>query len=97
VRRLLEWRYRPHIVIGPTSQRTAYIAEGNRLVEDYLGVLFRPEPDELLPGMPTEVSMILAYFTEGPELYKAVVSGATFTLREGPSIVGYGVVIQRSA
>jgi hypothetical protein len=32
-------KYRPHIVIGPESQRVA-THEGNRLTENYLGVMF---------------------------------------------------------
>ena len=32
-------QYRPHIVIGPESQRVA-VRDGNRMTENYLGVMF---------------------------------------------------------
>jgi hypothetical protein len=88
--------YRPHIVIGPTSQRQAKIAEGNRLIESYLGIQFCAEPSELKPGVTTAARFILMYFHDAPDLYRSVVPGATFTIREGPKIVGYGTVEARS-
>ena len=97
LRRLEGRQYRPHIVIGPTSQRKAHIAEGNVLTEQYLGVAFLTGPDELLPGVSAEVSFVLAYFSSVPDQYTSVVPGATFTLREGGSIVGFGIVNQRGA
>jgi hypothetical protein len=97
VRRLQDQQYRPHIVIGPTSQREAHVAEGNVLTEQYLGVVFGAGPYELLPGVPAEVSFVLAYFPSAPDQYASVVPGAPFTLREGGSIVGYGIVKQRDA
>src|SRR5580700_10984602 len=42
-------KYRPHIVIGPESQRIA-IRKGNRLTENYLGVMFVGGPDSMEPG-----------------------------------------------
>ena len=96
-RRIQGGQYRPHIVIGPTSQRQAVVAEGNVLTEKYLGVVFRSGPEELNPGVPAEVSLVLAYFREVPAQYASVVPGASFTVREGGSIVGYGTVNQRDA
>jgi hypothetical protein len=86
--------YRPHIVIGPTSQREAHIGPGNRLSEPYLGVQFRSGPD-LCPGVSAKAQFVLMYFHDAPDLYAAVVPGATFTIREGPRIVGYGIVEER--
>ena len=85
-------KYRPHIVIGPESQRVA-IRDGNRLTENYLGVMFVGGPDSMDPGDAANVKLALMYFPEYP--YDEVQPGATFTVREGPLIVGYGVIQSR--
>jgi len=84
--------YRPHIVIGPETQRTA-ICDGNRLTENYLGVMFVGGPESMEPGNSAEVMLALMYFPEYP--YHEVQPGVTFTVREGPLIVGHGVVLSR--
>lgn len=90
------WRgYRPHIVVGPSDQRKAKL-EGNTLVERYQGVVFMNEYLKIEPGETTEVTMALMYYHEPNVLYEDVVPGATFTLREGASIVGYGTVLSRA-
>jgi hypothetical protein len=90
------WRaYRPHIVIGPAEQRRAKM-EGNTCVERYQGVVFMDEYLQMEPGETVEVTMLLAYYEEPDILYEDVLPGATFTVREGPHIVGYGVVLSRS-
>ncbi len=90
-RRLLTTgQYRPHIVIGAQSQRVP-IRDGNRLTENYLGVMFVGGPDAINPGESAEVRMALMYFPEEP--YAEVQAGATFTIREGPLIVGFGVIL----
>ena len=85
-------QYRPHIVIGPQSQRTA-IVEGNRCTENYLGVMFVGGPDKMEPGDTADVKLALMYAPENP--YTDVQPGATFTVREGPVVVGYGVILSR--
>jgi hypothetical protein len=85
-------QYRPHIVLGPQSQRLA-IRDGNRIVEEYLGVMFFGGLDKMDPGDTAEVKLALMYAPELP--YTNVRPGATFTLREGPEIVGYGVILSR--
>jgi hypothetical protein len=85
-------KYRPHIVIGPESQRVA-IREGNRLTENYLGVMFVGGPDSMEPGDAANVKLALMYFPEYP--YEEVQPGVTFTVREGPLVVGYGVIQSR--
>jgi hypothetical protein len=90
-----QWRgYRPHIVIGPPDQREAKMV-GNTIVEQYQGVVFMDEYLTIEPGETVEVSMALAYYDEPSIVYADVVPGATFTLREGPNIVGYGTVLSR--
>jgi len=87
-------RYMPHIVIGDPSQREA-LKDGNRLTEHYLGVLVTDAPDELCAGQSSEATLVLMYWPA--EKYIDVIPGATFTLREGASIVGYGEVLSASA
>lgn len=85
-------QYRPHIVLGPQSQRIS-IRDGNRLLENYLGVMFVGGPDKVEPGETAEAKLALMYAPEEP--YTDVQPGATFTLREGPDIVGYGEILSR--
>jgi hypothetical protein len=85
-------QYRPHIVIGPQSQRVA-IVDGNRLTENYLGVMCVAGPETMEPGDTADVKMALMYFPEQP--YTEVQPGATFTMREGQLIVGHGVILSR--
>jgi hypothetical protein len=85
-------KYRPHIVIGPESQRVV-VREGNRLTENYLGVMFVGGPESMEPGDAANVRLALMYFPEC--LYAEVQPGVTFTVREGPLIVGYGTIQSR--
>lgn len=94
-RNTLSRGYRPHIVIGPADQRKAKM-EGNTCVERYQGVVFMDEYLKIEPGETTEVTLALAYYQEPDVLYEDVVPGATFTLREGPTIVGHGTVLSRA-
>lgn len=40
--------------------------------------------------------MGLMYYHEPNVLYEDVTPGATFTVREGPHIIGYGTVLSRT-
>jgi hypothetical protein len=81
----------PHIVVGDPSQREAQIGPGSLLTERYLGVWVKDAPDELSPGKSADVTLVLMYWPE--EKYEDVSPGATFTLREGPKVVGFGQVL----
>ena len=83
--------YRPHLVVGDAAQRVAVTAaDGRTLVEDYLGVGFLGTGMCLDPGRSHEVQLLLLYH---PEVnYEALQLGATFTIREGGHIVGFGEV-----
>jgi len=81
--------YRPHIVLGPTTQREA-ILNGHTLLESYVGVAFVGGPEKLSPGETAEVDLALMYYPH--PMYEGVKTGATFTVREGPTIVGFGTV-----
>ncbi len=91
--------YRPHIVIGDIHQREVIMVERdgfpNVLSEDYLGVAFwdGPRTNPLPTGDPMEIVLRLCY--EPVSMYDGVVPGATFTLREGTRIVGFGEVMRR--
>ncbi|MGA8300222.1 MAG: hypothetical protein WCB53_11905 [Terriglobales bacterium] len=78
--------------MGPQTQRVA-IRDGNRFTENYLGVMFVGGPDTLEPGDTADVKLALMYFPEYP--YEEVQPGATFTVREGSLVVGYGVIQSR--
>ena len=80
----------PHVVLGDPNQREARISEMT-IKEHYLGVLVGDGPDEIPPGGSAEVTLKLMYWPE--EEYEHLIPGATFTLREGPKIVGFGRVL----
>lgn len=70
--------------------------EGNTTVERYQGVVFMDEYLRIEPGDTIEVTMALMYYDEPGVMYEDVVPGATFTLREGARVVGYGTVLSRA-
>lgn len=82
--------YRPHLVLGSVDQRSA-ILDGQTLMEEYIGVALVGGPDKLYPGETAEVELALAYYPN--PMYEGVKAGATFTVREGPVIVGFGTVL----
>jgi hypothetical protein len=81
--------YRPHLLVGDPSDRTP-TPSGSALADAYLGVEFRGSKGEIAPGQSIEVELVLLY--DGIN-YGALVPGATFTVREGPTVVGYGAVV----
>jgi hypothetical protein len=82
----------PHFVVGDPSQSEAKVCE-NTITEEYLGILITDAPDELAPGNNAELTLVLIYWRD--ETYSNVVPGATFTLREGPKVVGFGEVLSK--
>ena len=82
-------------MIGPITQRVAKL-EGRTLVENYQGVLFLDENLEIEPGQTVEVTLALVYYCKPNFIYEDVLPGATFTLREGASIVGFGTILSRA-
>lgn len=94
-RRSAPWnspRYMPHVVAGdPTQGKTVLDASGTP-VDRYLGVRFTGEDEEMSPGVEHEVMVDLMY---APEVdYAELRPGTTFTIREGPKIVGFGRVLE---
>jgi hypothetical protein len=89
---ILVWEadsYRPHIVVGDPKQRRA-VTIGNRIQETYLGMVFLSGPEVVAFSEPILVEMGLLYYPN--PMYDVLVPGATFTIREGPKVVGYGEV-----
>ena len=85
--------YRPHIVIGEPGQRQARVSNG-ALTEEYLGVQFCRQDLTIAPGQAGRVRLQLVYY---PSLqYRHALPGATFTVREGARVVGYGTIVERS-
>jgi hypothetical protein len=70
--------------------------EGRTIVEKYQGVVFLDENLSIAPGQTLEVSLALMYYQEPDVLYEEVQPGATFTLREGASVVGFGTILARA-
>jgi hypothetical protein len=81
--------YRPHLVVGDPNQRQAIII-GNVIQETYLGVAFISGPDKIISGEPFLAELVLMYWPH--PVYESLVPGATFTMREGANVVGYGQV-----
>jgi hypothetical protein len=91
---LASGQYMPHLVIQSPDVRKANVINGNVIVEDYLGVRFLSAPAEMLAEQPLDCEMELTYFPRVD--YSAVREGATFTVREGGKVIGFGVVSTRS-
>ena len=85
-----DYIYSPHLVVGDPSQRQALFDKNNRALEHYLGVWFCDGPESITPNVAVPAKVKLLYYPE--ERYESLVSGAEFTIREGPHIVGYGRV-----
>jgi hypothetical protein len=84
--------YLPHLVVGNPNQREATASYQGQGDEPYLGVAFVGGPEVIEAGSPLPVSLALMYFPQVD--YGALSTGATFTVREGPKVVGYGMVIR---
>ena len=86
---LSDCHYRPHIVIGNPNQRKAVII-GNEIQETYLGVAFLSSPKEVEFNKSFLAELVLMVYPH--PAYEAVIPSATFTIREGATIVGYGKI-----
>jgi hypothetical protein len=82
-------QYRPHVVVGDPNQRKALLVN-NVAKEHHLGVAFVDGPLEVVAGEPFVAELALMYWPNVP--YDSLVPGATFTVPEGPHIIGFGTV-----
>ncbi len=85
--------YMPHIVLGDPAQRKPVMV-GNEVGEEYLGVKFVSGPERADPGKKIIAEAVLLWYPEVQ--YLGVSMGATFTIREGPRILGFGTVLRRT-
>lgn len=82
--------YRPHFVVGNPAQKKAIVNENNIGQEVYLGVAFKSQESALKQEHEIEAVVTTIY----PEVdYSSLVTGATFTIREGTKVVGNGKVL----
>ena len=93
-------KYRPHIVIGDPKQRKmrdSVLSKAQLIYEgdgEYLGVVLSDVDREPKEGEVVVVELAFMYFPQVS--YRDVVPGATFTLREGARILGFGQIIEIS-
>lgn len=81
--------YRPHLVVGDPNQRQA-VTVGNEMQETYLAVAFLSGPEKVVAGEQFLAELVLMYWPH--PVYDSLTVGATFIIREGAKIVGYGQV-----
>lgn len=86
---LTSGKHMPHIVIQSADVR-APTMNNRTLLDDYLGVRFLSGPTNVALGSPCDCELELMY--NGNVDCRAVRNGATFTIREGGKIVGFGSV-----
>jgi hypothetical protein len=92
------YRYRPHIVIGDSTLREARaeLLNGIQLIYEgdgeYLGVAFGDASSTPEAGKEIEVEFAFMYFPQ--VTYAEAIPGATFTLREGARIIGFGTILE---
>jgi len=84
----------PHIVVQAPDVRSAIIDSDGVCREPYQGVRFLQGPDGYQLGVAANVSLELMYYPD--DRYEDVEPGATFTVREGKRVVGYGQVENRT-
>ena len=82
-------KYRPHVVVGDPNQRKALLVN-NVAKETYLGVAFVNGSSDVVAGQSFSAELALMYWPNVS--YDSLIPGATFTLREGPHIIGFGTV-----
>ena len=85
------YSYRPHIVLGDLEQRKA-IMDGNVITEPYISVAFHSFPEDLEFNKPFRAELALVF--PQPGYRETLIEGATFTLREGATIIGFGTIIR---
>jgi hypothetical protein len=84
--------YRPHVVVGDPNQRKA-LMKGQTITEEYLSAFFESGPTNSAFDQPLFVVLLLPFWQPIPEFDKFK-PGVTFTLREGPNIVGFGTALR---
>ena len=81
--------YRPHLVVGDPNQRQAIVV-GNEIQETYLSIAFQSSSEKVEFNKPFLAELVLMHYPH--PIYDSLVPNATFTIREGAQIIGYGQV-----
>jgi hypothetical protein len=81
--------YRPHLVVGDPNQRQAIVI-GNEIQETYLAIAFQSSSEDVEFNKPFLAELVLMNYPH--PIYDSLVPNATFTVREGAQIVGFGQV-----
>ena len=85
--------YMPHLVVQSPDVRQAVIID-NYPTDEYLGARFIQGPKDYRAGQSGQFTLELMYW---PQVnYEALRVGATFTIREGHRIIGFGTVLDRT-
>jgi hypothetical protein len=84
--------YRPHLVVQDRDVRKAR-TRGNLVEDEYLAVSFVEAPEKVDLGVPIRCVLRLNYFPEVD--YAGLREAATFTVREGATVVAHGIVLER--
>ena len=87
-------KYMPHIVVQDQAIRKAIVDEDRVCRELYQGVRFIDGPADYHLGEAVCVVLDLMYYPN--HLYENVLPGASFTIREGWTIIGFGSVKART-
>lgn len=87
-------QYMPHIVVQSPDVRAPKVINGNVIVDDYLGIRFLSGPAQIVRDQASDCEFELMYHPNVS--YDSVYEGATFTVREGGKVIGFGVVTHRS-
>jgi len=82
----------PHLVVQDPNVRRA-IKKGTMIVENYLAVRLLSGPTEYEAG---QAGIFHLELMHAPHVwYDVLQAGATFTVREGSRVIGYGTLIER--
>ena len=81
--------YKPNIVVGDPNQRQAVIVK-NFIQETYLSIAFESSENDVEFNKPFLAELAMIHYPDPP--YDSLVPDTTFTLREGPNIIGFGRV-----
>src|SRR5262249_23674318 len=85
-------QYWPHLVVQSPAERQIKVVEG-KVFDDHLGVRFVAGPTHPVAGQSLACRLELVYYPNVD--YSALQPGATFTVREGGKVVGFGEVVAR--
>jgi hypothetical protein len=82
----------PHLVVQDTAIRKP-VNKNRTILDEFLGVYIKSVPPDIRPDTEGEYELALFFY---PNVnYDKLKSGATFTVRAGGAVIGYGEVIEK--